>query len=149
MKSDAALATIGLLFLGACTLPWASPWEGTRPASPGQAAPDKPAAAAAAVGPKPAAIARPAPGLEPQALVGLDPEQAEFILGRPSDVRQEPPATVWTYRSGSCTLDLFFYADIQSRALKSLAFDLKAPATTESARRDCFATIVADHRERR
>ena len=42
---------------------------------------------------------------DPVILVGLSQEQANAMLGPPTSIRQETPATVWAYRIGDCQLD--------------------------------------------
>ena len=44
-------------------------------------------------------------------LRGLSAGQVEEVLGAPSFRRRDPPAEVWQYRTGPCTLDLFFYGE--------------------------------------
>jgi hypothetical protein len=85
------------------------------------------------------------PQIEPSRLVGLDPDQLAALLGSPAGVRDEPPATVWSYRSDLCQLDVFLFMSVETKALKALAYDLKAPTD----KNDCVDSIVADNRDRR
>jgi hypothetical protein len=87
--------------------------------------------------------------LDPAQLVGLNPAQLESFLGRPSSVREEPPATVWAYRAGPCSLEVFFFMSVETKAMKALAYDLKPPQRSAAARNDCFDSIVAETRDRR
>jgi hypothetical protein len=95
--------------------------------------------------PEPERPERRAPRIEPAGLVGLDPDQLAALLGRPAALREEPPATVWSYRAGACQLDVFFFMSVETRALKALAYDLKAPGDKS----DCVDSIVAENRDRR
>lgn len=76
-------------------------------------------------------------------LLGLTRQHAVELLGEPSALREEAPATVWTYTVDGCRLELFFYYDLQSRRQRSLAYDLRAPQDTEAARRMCLGRIAA------
>jgi len=55
------------------------------------------------------------------------------LLGTADTLREEPPATVWGYRSATCTLDLFFYMDMESRSFRALAYDV---STTDGVKGD-------------
>jgi len=63
--------------------------------------------------------------LDPRILVGLDQVSIEDLIGKPLDIRQEPPATVWRYQGEDCTLAVFFYLDIGSHKLRALAYDIQ------------------------
>lgn len=145
----------------AATLPaCASLQDALQPAAP----PNRVASAPPVVAPEPAPdrgltasrprapgpeTARAAPVLVPEQLVGIDPAKLETLLGRPSSVHDEPPATVWTYRAGVCSLDVFFFMSVETKAMKALAYDLKPPQRPPAARNDCFDSIVAEARDRR
>ena len=61
-------------------------------------------------------------------LLGTTPEAAMARLGSPAATREETPARVMTWRVGACTLDLFFYMDLASRAFRALAWELRPAA---------------------
>lgn len=63
----------------------------------------------------------------PESLVGLDPDQTESLLGPPGAIREQSPATIWSYTSSLCRLDLFFYMNMASKTLSALSYDLKNP----------------------
>src|SRR5918996_4507293 len=50
-------------------------------------------------------------GAEPVNLIGLGPDAVTNLIGTPTEVREEPPATVWVYDRGDCRLEVFFYMD--------------------------------------
>jgi hypothetical protein len=70
--------------------------------------------------PEPAAAA-PAPA----DLVGFDFPHVLQILRRPDTVQNSALSIVWTYAQPDCTLQLYFYPDIQTRIFHLLKFDLK------------------------
>ncbi len=59
---------------------------------------------------------RPAVAPPPQAkeLIGLDQTAATRLFGAAAERTEEPPATVWRYKTATCELDLFFYLDLRS-----------------------------------
>jgi hypothetical protein len=75
---------------------------------------------------EPASPAEPAlPTPRPETLVGLDPAQTENLLGPPAAVREQSPATIWSYMTTDCKLDLYFYMDMASKRLNALSYELK------------------------
>lgn len=74
--------------------------------------------------------AKPAPphaAVEELALIGLDEIEAQRTFGPPDYIVRQPPATRWRYTSSTCTLDLYFYQDVETRRLRILAYDIAAP----------------------
>lgn len=70
--------------------------------------------ALAALGmPHPAAV-QPVPPIrvrQTAELIGLDRTALEQQLGEPAMLRRDAPAEVWQYRSSTCVLSVFLYAD--------------------------------------
>ena len=66
-------------------------------------------------------------------LVGRSEEEVARLLGTAHSLREEPPATIWGYQADSCSLDLFFYMDMESRSFRALAYDV---TTTDGAKGD-------------
>ena len=75
----------------------------------------------------------PPPVLDPAKIVGLGESDAEKLFGPPHFVIREQPAIRWHYVSKTCTLDLFFFEDLETRARKLLAYDVgdASPADAE------------------
>lgn len=71
--------------------------------------------------------------LTPPALVGMSEDEIFQLLGQANTRREEPPATIWEYRSRDCALDLFFYMDMESKRFRALAYDV---STTDGAKGD-------------
>lgn len=100
--------------------------------------------------PKPTVAPRPAkPSLEPQALVGLGEDEVNRMLGKPQELRNDPPAMVWQYAAGECRLDLFFYLDLKSQDFRALAYSFDPKSNTDGAKRVCLDKIQEAHREHR
>jgi hypothetical protein len=87
------------------------------------------------------------PVLAPEMLVGLDRAQIALLLGAPAEVREQPPATVWSYRAKDCSLNVFFYPDMQTREVRALAYDVRAESDAEQVKNACFAALRAHAKE--
>ena len=102
-------------------------------AKPGAGMPTAPAALPSA--------ALPASGA-PDTLVGLDARAATALLGPPAETEEHPPATIWRYRGGGCTLELVFYLDGRSGELRSLREDLRGAGGDPDRRKACLHAIA-------
>jgi len=72
-------------------------------------------------------------------LVGLDEAGVQRLLGRPQGVRQQVPATVWTYLTDGCRLDLFFFHNLKAQRLQTLTYEVssrKAAADAGACRKE-------------
>ena len=102
---------------------------------------------AAAPPPAPPRPPRPAPPeLDPRRLVGLDRDETLAMLGQPSSMREQPPSTVWTYKTPSCALDIFFFMDLSTRAFRVLSTELSVDSRAADARRTCLRQLQANSR---
>ena len=105
----------------------------------------EPGAAAPASGP---ASAPPAPGptaapLQLQELIGLDQPAATRLFGTAVERREEPPATIWHYKTANCELDLFFYLDLRSGRMRTLHYTFRGDAGGSAQRQKCLKDLVA------
>jgi len=64
-------------------------------------------------------------------------------------IRQQPAAR-WHYVSRTCTLDLFFFEDIETRARRLLAFDVGAarPGANTDGLNACATSIRTERHDR-
>ena len=76
-------------------------------------------------------------------LIGLDQPAATRLLGPATERSEEPPATVWRYKSGSCELDLFFYLDLRSGRMRTLHYALRDGAGDAAQRQNCLQSLIA------
>jgi hypothetical protein len=81
-------------------------------------------------------------------LTGLTTTQTWDLLGPPSQVEEESPATVWTYEVAGCRLELFFYFDLESQQQRTLALDLEAASDFVGSRPFCWYTLAKRGRTR-
>ena len=79
-------------------------------------------------------------------LIGLDQPAATRMLGAAVERTEEPPATIWRYRTATCELDLFFYLDLRSGQMRTLHYSFKGAATDAIARQNCLSELVAARR---
>jgi hypothetical protein len=83
-----------------------------------------------------------------KALTGLTTNQTWDLLGPPTQVQEESPATVWTYETAGCRLELFFYFDLESQEQRTLALDLEAASDFVGSRPFCWYTLAKRGRGR-
>jgi hypothetical protein len=78
------------------------------------------------------------------ALVGLNQNQTRRLLGSPASTEEAPPAKVWRYAKGDCTLKVFFFMDMtSSQDFRALSYDMKSSDNVPDADSRCFAQLLA------
>lgn len=87
------------------------------------------------------------PGPDSNALVGKSKAELARLLGTPSEVRNEPPAVVWYYRTERCSLDVFLYFDVGQNGFRSLAYKFYPETRVERVERECLAGIRSDRNQ--
>jgi hypothetical protein len=120
-----------------------------RPArKPGPPAPIESAApeagAQAMAEPEPAVSAPGPPSTSPphaSELIGLDQPAATRLFGAAAERTEEPPATVWRYKTATCELDLFFYLDLLSGRMRTLHYAFKGDAADTIGAQDCLRSL--------
>ena len=63
--------------------------------------------------------------VEPAELVGYNFDSVLAVLRQPDTVERNALSVVWTYAGSDCTLQLFFYPDIQTTVFRLLKYELK------------------------
>jgi hypothetical protein len=76
-------------------------------------------------------------------LIGLDQSGAMRLLGPAMEKSDEPPATVWRYKTASCELDLFFYLDLSSGRMRTLHYSFKGEGAEVARRQECLRSLIA------
>ncbi|MBK8160619.1 MAG: hypothetical protein IPK59_18240 [Rhodospirillaceae bacterium] len=46
------------------------------------------------------------------------------LLGKPVTTRSEGTGTVWTYRAGTCSLDVYFFLDVADNRRRALSYEM-------------------------
>lgn len=92
----------------------------------------------------PADVALPASALPgPERLAGLTAPDVSALLGSPGFVRRDPPAEVWQYRTETCVLDLFLYADGAGQPQKVSHFEFRGRTVAGVAAGECYRELLA------
>jgi hypothetical protein len=64
----------------------------------------------------------PLPAIEPESLLGLDPDAVQKRLGAPMRVESDTLSREWVYASSRCSFHIFFYPDIKTNAFHVLKY---------------------------
>ncbi|MGH7097836.1 MAG: hypothetical protein ACREE4_09295 [Stellaceae bacterium] len=119
----------------------------TKPSQSGPSAVAAPPSPALQPGPPAAgATTPPAPLAAPPrsgALIGIDEHRAAQLFGGATKKIEQPPATIWRYKTPNCELDLFFYLDLRSGQMRTLHYAFKGDVDDTQKRQDCLRAIVA------
>src|SRR5579883_753204 len=59
-------------------------------------------------------------------IIGLDQPHLAAMLGEPRTRAESPPATIWRYSAPGCDLDVYFYLDLQSQAMRALHYEVRS-----------------------
>jgi hypothetical protein len=117
-----------------------------------------PAAAPLAPPPQPTALPPPPPQLTalppPTApatgnldrLIGLDQSHVAGILGSPRSRAESPPATIWRFGGANCDLDVYFYLDLQSQAMRALHYEVRSHDAPDQSAQRCYEALVDERR---
>jgi len=103
--------------------PMAEPPSPTEPPA-ANATPPAPTRQASVQPPNPPASAAPRT-VEPADLVGFNFDSVLGVLRQPDAVEKNALSVVWTYAGSDCTLQLYFYPDIQTAVFRLLKYELK------------------------
>ncbi|MBT5050841.1 MAG: hypothetical protein HOM58_20240 [Rhodospirillaceae bacterium] len=93
--------------------------------------------------PKPKTKPRKVKRIKPKTLVGMTREQVKTLIGDPVTIADRPPATVWSYRTTGCALEVFFYLDVASKKFRALTYELKGDKGVRIAPNLCLGKIRA------
>jgi hypothetical protein len=86
------------------------------------------------------------PTLPTKDLIGLDQPAATRLFGAAVERSEEPPATIWRYKTATCELDLFFYLDLRSGRMRTLHYAFGGDAIDTSRQQNCLRELAAAHR---
>ena len=92
-----------------------------------------------------------APSTEPAttppavSLDGLEASAVAARLGPPQVQAESPPAVVWRYAADDCAVDVYFYKDLKSGALRALFVDVKGDDQSDQRRDVCLQRLAERH----
>jgi hypothetical protein len=75
-------------------------------------------------------------------LVGLDEARLAQTLGSPATTRDSPPAVIWQYVAGDCTVNVYLYRDVESGSMHALYVELNGDDRTEPRRQLCLRRLA-------
>lgn len=87
----------------------------------------------------------PAAQYDPDRLVGLSESEALSLLGPPAEKSDSPPSRVWTYRSESCDVKLFFYPEVGGTAYRTLTYEINDRNPADTTHGGCVGGLVKAH----
>ncbi len=119
--------------------------RGLAPAAPAAVPPAPPAATQPPrPTPKPVELARTTPSAKLERVFGLSLRETRALLGTPYLQTEMPPAKVLAYEGKTCTLNVFFYLDLDSGRYRALSYEIKGGDGSEPAKQRCLSEIFAD-----
>jgi hypothetical protein len=95
--------------------------------------------------PPPTAPAAPGAGALDR-LIGLDQSHVAGILGSPRSRAESPPATIWRFAAANCDLDVYFYLDLQSQAMRALHYEVRSHDAPDQSAQRCYEALVNERR---
>jgi hypothetical protein len=102
--------------------------------------PARPGGGPAVASPPQAAVA---PSPQVKELIGMDQPAAIRLFGAAVERAEEPPATIWRYKTAACELDLYFYLDLRSGRMRTLHYAFKGDAADSARRQNCLSDLAA------
>jgi hypothetical protein len=87
----------------------------------------------------------PAPEYDPDRLVGLTEAAATNLLGPPAETSDSPPSRVWTYRSQTCDVKLFFYPEVGGSLYRTLTYEINDRDPADTTHGGCVGGLVKAH----
>jgi hypothetical protein len=79
-------------------------------------------------------------------LIGLDQSHIADVLGEPESRAEAPPATIWRYVGAHCAIDIYFYLDLQSQAMRVLHYEVRSHDLSERSAQRCYHALVSEQR---
>lgn len=66
--------------------------------------------------------AKPAPLIDPQRLIGMDPDGVQKLLGTPARIRDDEMSREWVYASPGCSFRVMFYPNLNAASFHVLKY---------------------------
>jgi hypothetical protein len=92
-----------------------------------------------------APVEAPAAEYDPDRLVGLSEVDALNLLGAPVEKTESPPSRVWTYRSQTCDVKLFFYPEVGGTTYRTLTYEITDRDPADTTHGGCVGGLVKAH----
>ena len=80
----------------------------------------------------------------PVVVNGLSGSAVQELLGQPATRAGPAPGETWTYRSGSCEVELFLFPDVTHGGLHVLDYRISGAGTREDEQQACLRRLRND-----
>jgi len=87
----------------------------------------------------------PASATTPDELKSKAEAEVATLLGRPAATRREGTGTIWTYRAGTCSLDVYFFLDVADNQRRALSYEMLPEGADDAAIQSCYKTLKEAH----
>lgn len=79
-------------------------------------------------------------------LIGLDQPHTMALIGEPQQRAEAAPATIWRYIGPLCEVDVYFYLDLKSQAMRALHYEVRSHDPPERHAQRCYDELVSERR---
>jgi hypothetical protein len=100
-----------------------------------------PAPAVVTAEPEPIAAAN----ATPDELKSKAESEVATLLGRPVATRREGTGTIWTYRAGTCSLDVYFFLDVADNQRRALSYEMLPEGADDAVIQSCYKALKEAH----
>ncbi|MBI2254340.1 MAG: hypothetical protein HYU58_06965 [Proteobacteria bacterium] len=94
---------------------------------------------------EPEPIAASASASTPDELKSKAESDVASLLGRPIATRREGTGTIWTYRTGTCSLDVYFFLDVADNQRRALSYEMLPEGADDAAIQSCYKALKEAH----
>lgn len=77
----------------------------------------------------------------PDELKNKPESQVEILLGHPLATRREGAGIIWTYRSPTCSLDVYFFLDVADNQRRALSYEMLPKDADKQIIRSCYKAL--------
>jgi len=81
----------------------------------------------------------------PDELKSKAESEVATLLGRPANTRREGTGTIWTYRAGTCSLDVYFFLDVADNQRRALSYEMLPEGADDAAIQSCYKALKEVH----
>lgn len=81
------------------------------------------------------------PEREPETIIGLDEASLRARLGEPHLIEEQPPGIRWQYGATDCTVQVFFFMEVETQKLRVLSYDVTGTGDVAQSEQQCLAAL--------
>ena len=79
--------------------------------------------------------------MTPVVVNGLSEKAARSLLGKPAAQGGQAPGETWTYRAGSCEVELFLFPDVKHGGMRVLDSRVSGAGAHEDGQQACLRHV--------